>query len=30
VEDAEFIPAKVDGKPVPSRTAVWIEFRLQD
>jgi TonB family protein len=30
VEDAEFIPAKVDGKPVPSRTAVWIEFRLDD
>ncbi|PEN15337.1 hypothetical protein CRI94_03405 [Longibacter salinarum] len=30
VEDATFIPAKVDGKPVPSRTAVWIQFRLQD
>jgi TonB family protein len=28
VEDAEFIPAKVDGKPVPSRTTVWIQFSL--
>ena len=28
VEDAEFIPAKVDGKAVPSRTAVWIQFSL--
>jgi TonB family protein len=30
VEDAEFIPAKVDGKPVPSRTAVWIQFRVDN
>ena len=30
VEDAEFIPAKVDGKPVPSRTAVWIQFRAEN
>lgn len=30
VEDAEFVPAKVDGKPVPSRTAVWIQFRIDD
>ncbi len=30
VEDTEFIPAKVDGKPVPSRTAVWIQFRVED
>jgi TonB family protein len=30
VEDAEFIPGKVDGKPVPSRTAVWIQFRVDN
>jgi protein TonB len=28
VEDAEFVPAKVDGKPVPARTTVWIQFSL--
>jgi len=30
VRRADFIPAKVDGKPVPSRTAVWIEFDMGD
>jgi TonB family protein len=30
VEDAQFIPAKVNGQPVPSYTTVWIQFSLQD
>jgi len=28
VRDAEFVPAKVEGKPVPARTTVWIQFSL--
>jgi TonB family protein len=28
VRDADFVPAKVDGKPVPSQTTVWIQFSL--
>ena len=30
VENAEFVPAKVNGDPVPARTTVWIQFALQE
>jgi TonB family protein len=29
VRDAEFVPAKVNGEPVPAYTTVWIQFSLQ-
>ena len=30
VRKADFVPAKVDGKPVPARTTVWIQFSLDN
>ena len=30
VKRSEFIPAKVDGEPVPNRTTVWIQFSLKE
>ncbi|WP_169577932.1 TonB family protein [Salisaeta longa] len=30
VREAEFIPAKVDGKPVPAKTVVWVRFSLDN
>lgn len=30
VENAEFVPGEYNGKPVPARKTVWIQFQIED